>query len=812
MGAFGGLTITNKGIALQAKAQAGSELHYTRVAIGDGYLGGQSIATLTDLISEKKSLDITKLKVLGSGKAVIGAVLTNQNIVTGFYFREIGIFADDPDEGEILYAYANAGNNAEYIPPGGGPDVVEKHIDSIVVVGQTENVTATIDQSLVFATLEDLSDHRTAEVLDHPDGSVTTAKLADGAVTTPKIANGALTPEKLSQQYSTAVNAGYNEDPNTTEKAYILTNHANSPIGGTFWHIRTFFYNSTTGNRAQLAIRYSFASQVYTRFCSNDVWSNWIELPTAERPIFTEDIKLPNSKGLMAKDTSGVNQYLAIIDANDQAVFGDSQLQMVVRGTGVRFDGPVNINNQSLSNVNKINLRTYADSVISNGAITVNRTWHRVNTSGGYADLHTINGGVNNDLLILQLVTASNPVTIKHGVGNIETPDGLDLTLTSVRDLVFLVAVPVSGNPVWRVIASGVAPKRSGDNFTGLMGFKGGIDLKATTVPNPEMGRMYVDNTTGALKYRDQSGWQNIWHAGNDGAGSGLEADRVPRYSSGGALQDHVPFAIAHNTGITAGTSTVYYAVADAGNGRQKLRAGYADDADTVDGIQAERMVYGSNQRGSSAHSGDMNNVSKSGFYSAASSTANQPGSASGGLFIHSHHPTADSAFQLFQSGASRLFFRRLQNGTWNNWYEFWHSGNIPYETGTWTPQLQFEFSSSGITYSLRTGRYTRIGNLVYFTFRIALSSKGSANGDAYITGLPFTSMSGNEHAAFSIGLFSGITMPSNAYWIYGIIFNNSNQIRLRPSGDVPANVSLNATSFKNDTDIRAEGFYYIAA
>jgi hypothetical protein len=52
------------------------------------------------------------------------------------------------------------------------------------------------------ATLEsqsgtDLSVHRNTPVLDHPDGSVTEAKLADGAVTAVKLANGAVTPEKL---------------------------------------------------------------------------------------------------------------------------------------------------------------------------------------------------------------------------------------------------------------------------------------------------------------------------------------------------------------------------------------------------------------------------------------------------------------------------------------------------------------------------------------------------------------------------------------------------------------------------------------
>jgi hypothetical protein len=42
-----------------------------------------------------------------------------------------------------------------------------------------------------------LSTHRNAPVLDHPDGSVTEAKLADGAVTRIKLADGAVTAEKL---------------------------------------------------------------------------------------------------------------------------------------------------------------------------------------------------------------------------------------------------------------------------------------------------------------------------------------------------------------------------------------------------------------------------------------------------------------------------------------------------------------------------------------------------------------------------------------------------------------------------------------
>ena len=42
-----------------------------------------------------------------------------------------------------------------------------------------------------------ITNHRNASVLDHPDGSVTTAKLADNSVTTSKIANGAVTADKI---------------------------------------------------------------------------------------------------------------------------------------------------------------------------------------------------------------------------------------------------------------------------------------------------------------------------------------------------------------------------------------------------------------------------------------------------------------------------------------------------------------------------------------------------------------------------------------------------------------------------------------
>lgn len=155
MAAFGGLSITSRGIALQAKAQQGTTLNYSRIAVGDGNLTGQPLANLTALINQRMSLGITKVKYLAPDKVTLGATLSNQGITLGFYFREIGIYAIDPDLGEILYAYANAGPGAEFIPPGGGADIVEKVLNVIVVVGQATHITAVIDQSLVYVTQQE---------------------------------------------------------------------------------------------------------------------------------------------------------------------------------------------------------------------------------------------------------------------------------------------------------------------------------------------------------------------------------------------------------------------------------------------------------------------------------------------------------------------------------------------------------------------------------------------------------------------------------------------------------------------------------
>lgn len=61
------------------------------------------------------------------------------------------------------------------------------------------------------------------------------------------------------------------------------------------------------------------------------------------------------------------------------------------------------------------------------------------------------------------------------------------------------------------------------------------------------------------------------------------------------------------------------------------------------------------------------------------------------------------------------------------------------YEEGTWTMGVSFGGASVGVTTSVNTGTYTRIGRQVTLNGYLQLTSKGSSSGVAVITGLPFT-------------------------------------------------------------------------
>jgi hypothetical protein len=79
---------------------------------------------------------------------------------------------------------------------------------------------------------------------------------------------------------------------------------------------------------------------------------------------------------------------------------------------------------------------------------------------------------------------------------------------------------------------------------------------------------------------------------------------------------------------------------------------------------------------------------------------------------------------------------------------------------------VSFGGGSTGVTYNVNTGTYTKIGRQVTVNGQIALTNKGSSTGDASITGLPFT--------VGSTGQF--FSAPS--FWLNNVSYANQFQGR----------------------------------
>lgn len=162
-----GSRVTRRGFDLLAKAVAGKELKYTRVAFGDSVKAGQVVipsieegVELDDLINWRMNLPMADCSFTGAGTAAIKFSVKNAEIAEGFWIRELGLFAEDPDTGEeILYCYRNSGLLSEYIPAGGGAVVWDIIMTLITVVDQATNVTAVIDANLAYVSQSEFTLH-----------------------------------------------------------------------------------------------------------------------------------------------------------------------------------------------------------------------------------------------------------------------------------------------------------------------------------------------------------------------------------------------------------------------------------------------------------------------------------------------------------------------------------------------------------------------------------------------------------------------------------------------------------------------------
>lgn len=136
-----GTVITKDGIRLLAKlASSGGTLIFSRAAIGTGLLSGFRPEDLTDLICYKMDGLITSCTTVGDTASVAFQIIPSEVFDTGFVATEAGLYAKDPDYGEVLYSYIDMSEDPQYIYPNGSANNKFLTIVLEIVIGTVENV------------------------------------------------------------------------------------------------------------------------------------------------------------------------------------------------------------------------------------------------------------------------------------------------------------------------------------------------------------------------------------------------------------------------------------------------------------------------------------------------------------------------------------------------------------------------------------------------------------------------------------------------------------------------------------------------
>lgn len=167
MSEYYGFVITNAGYELIAKLVSGKTLNLSRIMVGSGAVpDGTDPRELKNLVapvaagtSTKPTYDGTTVRMTIEYRSDL-----NGGLDAGFWLREFGVYAFDPDKGEVLIYYGTLGDRPQYVSAASDTGVDVRRFPVGIVIG--EGLGVTVDYHCeAWMTAEDVSEYCTVTLL-----------------------------------------------------------------------------------------------------------------------------------------------------------------------------------------------------------------------------------------------------------------------------------------------------------------------------------------------------------------------------------------------------------------------------------------------------------------------------------------------------------------------------------------------------------------------------------------------------------------------------------------------------------------------
>ena len=156
MSIFKKAVLTKAGKALIIKSQANhGSTEFTKAVSGAGSWSlTEDIESATELKEEKQTFGFSGIDIPEGNPStvVVTVLLNNKDLKELYYVTELGIYANDPDDGEVLYALIVADEQTIYLPAENGTGVSSITERINIEVSNSSAVVVRTDAGLVSAS------------------------------------------------------------------------------------------------------------------------------------------------------------------------------------------------------------------------------------------------------------------------------------------------------------------------------------------------------------------------------------------------------------------------------------------------------------------------------------------------------------------------------------------------------------------------------------------------------------------------------------------------------------------------------------
>jgi hypothetical protein len=382
--------------------------------------------------------------------------------------------------------------------------------------------------------------------------------------------------------------------------------------------------------------------------------------------------------------------------------------------------------------------------------------------------------------------TYTENLTLKAGVNLVAyISDGLTPNVTIVGKCTFTAAGTVS--------ISGVRPQTNSDFFLAVTG-------SAASIVNLDYCYLNCSNNTG-ISFTTSSSSAKITIANSTG---NIGTTGIALYSSSSAGTLTFSGCTFTNTGASTTASSCSAGVVNLDNITMASPISYSSaSSGQIQQCQLDTSAQNATTL-TTSNTANVNTTVSNYLSGSASAISIGSGSTVNGtaLGINSSNTNSVTGSGTFFSSPPFFINSSGVNATTLSHYVF----GI---TGTWTPNLQINNSSTGITYTTQVGGYTRIGNLVFVWMNIILSNKGASSGNVTISNLPFSTAGNGFNQILPLNYFTNWTSAGYTS-MFILLANNSTVGTLASSGSGVGATAVTNTQITNTFQFQCNGFYIV--